>query len=598
MSEAIASTHLRTPIIAVLGHVDAGKTSFLDKIRSTNLAAKEPGLITQHIGATEIPLSTVHAIAGDLIQKFGFKLSIPGLLFIDTPGHEAFTNLRERGSSIADLAVLMVDVNKGLQEQTKEAIKILRSYKVPFVVCLSKIDMVEGYESAPGSFLANLKNQDAGTQKRLDERLYILLGELFQLGFQSERFDRVQDTTKELALIPVSSLTGEGLPETIVFLAGLAQKFLEENLKTQENSPGKGTLLEVRDEKGLGTTIDVILYDGVLRVGDSFVVAGKNGVIQAKVRALLRPNTITDIRMADKWVQIKEIHAAAGIKIAAPGLEQALAGSPFLVAGGSGEEAEQIEREVNRIKVDSDAFGTIVKTDTLGSLEALLKLLQARQIRVKRADVGEVTHRDVMEAAALRAKDPYLGVIFAFNVNVPESARKDAALSSVKLIESNIVYSLAEEYSKWVAEEKAANQKALLEKAILPCQFNVLPGFVFRNSKPAVVGVRIFEGRLKVGAEVMNQKGEIIGHVQNIQVDSDAISVANRDQEVAVSIDGGVVGRNLFEKDVLLTKITPGMEELLKKIELSEEEKSLLTRIIALQLSLSESDNTNQHSEE
>jgi translation initiation factor 5B len=575
-------TQLRTPIIAVLGHVDCGKTSFLDAIRSTNLAAKEAGFITQHIGATEIPLETVQKIAGDLIQKFGFTLSIPGLLFIDTPGHEAFTNLRERGSSIADLAVLMVDVNKGLQAQTKEAITILRDYKVPFVVCLSKIDTVEGYESVSGSFLANQTNQDEASKKRLDDKLYIIVGQLFESGFQSERFDRVHDTTKELAIIPTSAKTGEGLPETLVFLAGLAQKFLEKNLKVRGESPGKGTLLEVRDEKGLGTTIDVILYDGMLRVGDPFVVAGKNGVIQSKIRVLLRPNTIMDIRLNEKWTQVKEIHAAAGIKISAPGLEQALAGSPFLVVK-TGKEAQQIEHEVNQLKVESQTLGVVLKTDTLGSLEALLKLFESHKIPIRRADVGEITKRDIMEAAAVHSKDPFLGVIFAFNVTIVEPLRKDAQFSNVKLFESNIVYALTEDYSKWVEQEKAAQQKELLAKAILPCQFKLLPGFVFRNSKPAIVGVRILEGRLKVNAEVLNAKGESLGRVQNIQVDKDSVSEAKTNQEVAVSISNGVMGRSLFENDVLYTKITPGMTVLLKKINMSEGEKILLAKIMALQ---------------
>ncbi len=577
-----SSTKLRTPIIAVLGHVDAGKTSFLDKIRSTNLAAKEPGLITQHIGATEIPLPLVEQIAGNLVQKFGFKLSIPGLLFIDTPGHEAFTNLRERGSSIADLAVLIIDINKGLQPQTKEAITILRNYKVPFVVCLTKIDMVEGYESAPGSFLANQTNQDAATLKRMDEKLYTIVGHLFEHGFNAERFDRVRDTTKELAMIPVSSITGEGLPETLVFLAGLAQRFLESNLKMQENSPGKGTLLEVREEKGLGTTIDVILYEGVLRVGDSFVIAGKNGVISTKVRALLRPNTITDIRMNDKWVQVKEIHAAAGIKVSAPNLEQALAGSPFLVAK-TGLEAATIEKEVNQLKIDSQQIGIILKTDTLGSLEALVKLFHSHNIPIKSANVGEITKRDIMEAAAVKGKDPYLGVLFAFSTHFPDALRKDAEISGVKVFESNIVYSLTEDYAKWVESEKAQRQKEFLEKAILPCEFKVLPGFVFRNSKPAVVGVRIIEGRLKTNAEVMNDKGEIIGRVLNIQEDKETVTEVKRDQEVAVSISEAVIGRSLFEGDTLYTKITPGMQALLKKVNLSEEEQSLLEKILALQ---------------
>ncbi len=571
---------LRTPIVAVLGHVDAGKTSFLDKVRSTNVAAKEAGFITQHIGATEVPVQTIKDIAGPLVQKFGFNLNIPGLLFIDTPGHEAFTNLRERGSSIADLAVLMVDAQKGLQPQTKEAMTILRNYKVPFIVCVNKIDIIDGYDSKSGSFLANLAQQTHAVQAKLDERLYTILGELFTAGFQSERFDRVRDTTKEIAMIPICANTGEGLPETLVFLAGLAQKFLEQNLKLEANGPAKGTCLEVREEKGLGTTLDVILYDGKLSVGDVFVIAGKNGVIETKVRALLRPNVLTDIRAAEKFVNVKEVYAATGVKISAPNLDEALAGSPFLVVK-NGNEKEIIEKEVKRIKIESDSMGIILKTDTLGSLEALVKLVQSHQIKVKRADVGEVTRRDIMEAAAIRAKEPYLGVIFAFNTLVQDAARKDAQLASVPLFESNIVYSITEEYVKWVQTQEAEKNKRLLEQAMFPAKIQFLAGYAFRNSKPAVVGVRVLEGRLKNGIELMNEKGELIGRVQAIQSENESVNIAQKNDEVAVSISDAVVGRNLFENDILYTVLTPNMLLTLKKInaQLTEDEKDLLTHI-------------------
>ncbi len=585
-------TVLRTPIVAVLGHVDSGKTSFLDAVRSTHVAEKEAGFITQHIGATEVSLSTITSIAGPLVQKFGFNLTIPGLLFIDTPGHEAFTNLRERGSSIADLAVLMVDVNKGLQAQTKEAITILRSYKVPFVVCLSKIDLIEGYESKQGSFLANHAQQDERAKKRLDERLYTIVGQLFEHGFQSERFDRVQDTTKELALIPISAQTGEGLPETLVFLAGLAQKFLEQSLNVSADGPGKGTCIEVREEKGMGTTLDVILYDGVLRVGDSFVIAGKSGVIESKVRAILRPNTLTDIRVAEKFVNVKEVHAAAGIKISAPNVDEALAGSPFLVVK-TGKEKEEIEKEVKRIKIESDSMGIILKTDTLGSLEALIKLIQSHAIKLKRADVGEVTRRDVLEAAAIRGKDPYLGAIFAFNTPIQEAARKDAQLAHVPLFESNIVYTLTENYLEWKKEQEKEVNKRLTEQALFPCKVQFLPGFSFRNSKPAVMGVRILEGRLKTGIQLMKKNGEIIGRVQAIQSESESIALAEKNMEVAVSVDDAVIGRSVFENEIYYAVLTPGILLTLSKMntQLTDEEKELMQEIQTIQ---SQSSNNTQ----
>ncbi|MFH1235211.1 MAG: translation initiation factor IF-2, partial [Candidatus Diapherotrites archaeon] len=318
---------IREPIISVLGHVDHGKTTFLDKIRGTALAEREAGRITQHIGATEVPIETIKELSGSLMARFGFSLNIPGLLFIDTPGHEAFTNLRKRGGSIADLAVLIVDLTQGFQNQTIEAIEILRSYKTPFIVGATKIDRLKEWNSKEGSFLENLKNQSSGAEHELDEKVYALVTSLFKYGFESERIDRCEDFTKQVPIVPVSSISGEGIPEILMLLAGLSQKFLKKELEVSEKEEMKGTVLEVKEEKGFGATADVILYHGQIRTGNDIVLGGKNGIIKTKVRALLKPMPLEEMRdTKKKFVKVKEAIAACGVKIAAPGLDEALAG--------------------------------------------------------------------------------------------------------------------------------------------------------------------------------------------------------------------------------------------------------------------------------
>jgi len=139
---------LRQPIITVLGHVDHGKTTLLDKIRKTAIAAKEAGGITQAIGTTEIPTNVIKTLCGKLLERFKIKLIISGLLFIDTPGHEAFTTLRKRGGSIADLAILVIDINEGIMPQTIESLEILKVSRIPFIIALNKIDRIKGWTSA------------------------------------------------------------------------------------------------------------------------------------------------------------------------------------------------------------------------------------------------------------------------------------------------------------------------------------------------------------------------------------------------------------------------------------------------------------------
>jgi len=219
---------IRSPIAVVLGHVDHGKTTLLDKIRGTSVAAREPGQITQWIGASLIPAQTITRICGPLLTRFNLKIEVPGILFIDTPGHETFSNLRKRGGSAADVAVLVIDLTKGIEPQTVESLNILKARKTPFLVCCNKIDAIPGWKSSPdGSFLANTDPQRPEVLTELDNRIYTMMGTLSRYGFRADRFDRIKDFSKTIALVPASAKTGEGLPELMAMLVGLTQIFMK-----------------------------------------------------------------------------------------------------------------------------------------------------------------------------------------------------------------------------------------------------------------------------------------------------------------------------------------------------------------------------------
>ncbi|MBI5553334.1 MAG: translation initiation factor IF-2 [Candidatus Diapherotrites archaeon] len=546
---------IRQPIIVVMGHVDSGKTKFLDRIRGTSIQEKEAGGITQHIGATEVPIEAVKKMASTILEKYRFSLTLPGLLFIDTPGHEAFTNLRRRGGSIADLAVLMVDIQKGLQPQTIEALEILRSYHTPFLVTLNKIDSVHGWQTAPRSFTESMAQQDNDSLNQLDTKLYELVGQLATHGFTTERFDRVQDFTREIAIIPISAKNGEGIPEVLLFLAGLSQKFLEKNLSMEETAPGKGTVLEVKEETGFGKTVDVILYDGTLKVGDEIVLASLDGgSIKTKVRALLEPRPLDEITSPSKrFLQVTSVHAASGVKVMAPGLEHALAGSPLRVVSGGSEEKEVLE-EVERVKIHSDRIGVILKADTLGSLEAMIKLFEQAKIPVKKADIGQITRRDIMECEAVAHEDRYKGVLFGFNSHYAAGAQEEAEKKGVPIISGNVIYHLLEEYQKWAAQEKEKEKKELLEQTVYPARVSVLPGCIFRKSKPAVVGVHVQVGRLRPGIQLM-KKGNVIGTLRQIQRQNETVPEAVSGEQVAISVEKAEAGKDILEGDELFSYI-------------------------------------------
>jgi len=571
---------IRQPIITVLGHVDHGKTSLLDAIRSTNVVTKEAGAITQHIGATEVPVDIIETLAGPLIKKFGFTLTIPGLLFIDTPGHEAFTNLRKRGGGIADLAILVIDVMQGIQPQTVEAIEILRAFKVPFLIAMTKIDALNFYSSKEGSFIENLATHNERTKQLFDEKLYTLVGELYKHGFEGERFDRCA-FGKQIPIVPVSARTKEGLPELLTLIAGLSQKYLEKKLEVSADEVAKAAVLESKEEKGLGKTIDVILYQGTLHVNDEIAVLGKKGVVQTKIRALLEPKPLQEMRMTkEKFSSVKSVSAATGVKISAPNLDDVLAGST-LTGIKTGSEIEELKKEFKEAQYFSDNKGLIIKADAIGSLEALINLLKKEGYTLRKADIGTITRKDIMEAASMQCTDPLLGVILGFNVNVDADAASEAEKRNVRIFSEKVIYHLIENYKTWVDDCKKNAKANELACLVWPVEFELLRGKVFRNNKPAIVGVRINEGKLRDGWKVMNKEGKVIGEVRGMQHEGKAVKEAKKGDEIAVSIDGANVGRNLFEGDKLYCCIPVSQYCSLMKYssEFTEEEKELLNDI-------------------
>ena len=554
---------IRQPIIAVLGHVDHGKTTLLDRIRHTNVAGKEAGGITQHIGATEVPIDVVKQLAGPLIKLWKGEIKLPGLLFIDTPGHEAFTSLRARGGSLADLAVLVVDINEGFQPQTIESIEILRRNRTPFIVAANKIDRIKGWkveEDEP--FLINIKKQDQRAQQELETKLWELIGKFYEMGFQANRFDRVQNFTRELAIVPISAKYGIGVPELLVLIAGLSQKYLEEKLKIEVEGPARGTILEVREELGLGTTIDVIIYDGTLRKDDTIVVGGKDKAIVTKIRALLKPKPLDEIRDPRfRFDQVDEVVAAAGIKIAAPGLEEALAGSP-VIAARSEEEIEKAKQEIlsqiQSVVISTGKVGVIVKADTLGSLEALSKELGEKNIPIRKADVGNISKTDVMEALSVKEEEPKYGVVLGFNVKVNEDAEEVAKAKGVPIFVGNVIYKLIEDYEAWVKAEEEKKKRELLKNVTFPGVIRLYPDerYVFRRSHPAIVGIEVVEGRIRPGVTLIKQNGHKVGVIKSIKNKNEFVQEAKKGDAVAIAIEGAIVGRHIHPGETLYVDLS------------------------------------------
>ena len=530
----------------------------MDYIRGSTIAAKEAGGITQHIGATEIPNDTIENICGDFISKLAIKDLIPGLFFIDTPGHAAFTSLRKRGGALADLAVLILDVNDGFKPQTYEALNILKMYRTPFIVVANKIDRLFGWEVHEGaSFRETFSNQAKSVQQDLDNKIYEIVGELHKEGFQSERFDRVSNFASQISIIPISARTGEGVIEVLAMLLGLAQEYLTEQLEIDENAPAKGTVLEIKEETGLGVTLDAIIYDGVLRTNDEIaLMLSSEDVLVTKIKSILRPLPLEEMRDSKKkFRKLDEVVAAAGIKVAAPHLDDVVSGSPLRVLSEDTDVEQEILNEIDNITIDTEDEGILVKADTIGSLEAVVKLLREMNIPIRAADIGDVNRRDIINSSIAYDENELHGAIIAFNVNVHPNSEEDLNNSEVKLFSGDVIYQIIEEYEEWVKQKQEDKKKSFYDAIIKPAKFVSLPKLVFRQSKPAIIGIESLSGTLKQGQQLINKDGHVVGSIASMEDKGETLPDISRGQRVAMAIKDAIVGKDFEEGDELYVDI-------------------------------------------
>ncbi len=570
---------IRQPVVSVLGHVDHGKTKLLDRIRGTAVGDREAGAITQHIGATEVPIGRIYEMCGSIIGSK--KFTVPGLLFIDTPGHQAFTSLRARGGSLADLAVLVIDIREGLMPQTIESIHILRQYKTPFVIALNKVDTIEGWNStADRPFVLSEKDQQAHTKEVFEQHMYEIISQLSSNGVFADRYDRIDDFTKAVALIPISAKTGEGVPDLMLMLIGLAQRFLETRL-TKEEGPGKGTVLEVKEVKGLGQTLDMILYSGTLKTGATVAIGTRGAPLVTRIKAILKPKPLDEIRdPRDRFDNVKELHAAAGVKIAVQDATGVIAGAPIRVVKNAKDPSIQEITEETSIKIETEERGITIKADAIGSLEALAYEAKAAGIPIRKYGIGEITRRDVLESSY--GNDTH-HVILGFNVSTSKDAEAEIATHSIKVMTNNIVYALIDDYKLWLDESTRQNESDKRVEFAFPAKITILPDHIFRVNKPAVVGVRVLAGRIRVGENLIDREGKDCGTIKSVRDDDgNVLKEGVQGDEVSVAIEGVTVGRQINENDVLYVDMIESGYKEVQKVELTDDEKLALSDTVAI----------------
>ena len=584
--------NLRSPICCILGHVDTGKTKLLDKIRQTNVQEGEAGGITQQIGATFFPIEAIRAKT-KVIQKTPFDFKLPGLLIIDTPGHESFTNLRSRGSSLCNIAILVIDIMHGLEQQTIESINLLKQRKTPFIVALNKIDRIYGWKPIPnGGFQQSFAKQNQSTKNEFKDRLGRIQLSLSEQGLNSALYYENKNVKRFVSIVPTSAFSGEGIPDLLMLIVNLTQQRLSDKLMYL--SELECTVLEVKVIEGFGTTIDVILSNGILREGDRIVLSGLNGAIATNIRALLTPEPMKEMRVKGAYVHHRMVKAALGVKISAPDLEKAIAGSRLLVVGPDDDEEdikELVEEDVKGLldMSDKSGRGVFVQASTLGSLEALLEFLKNPDpknnmpaIPVAGIGIGPVYKKDVMRAATMLEKNPDMAILMCFDVKIDKEADALARELGVKIFSANIIYHLFDSFVAHQKELLDTKRERLADTIVYPCILKTVAVFNARN--PILLGVDVTEGSLRVNTPICAVKEDPVtkqrqvvslGRVTGIEQNHKVVQIAKKGgPSVAVKIEANnqiLFGRQVEETDTLYSQISRASIDVFKEQPWREE---------------------------
>jgi len=528
---------LRSPVICVLGHVNTGKTKILDKIRNTNVQNKEAGGITQQIGASKIPVN---------------DLFFSDLLFIDTPGHTSFCNLRIRGTSLCDIAILVIDIMHGLESQTIESINILRKNRTPFIIALNKVDILNQWNTV-------VDNKDLDKLIHFNTLYKNIIVQLGMQGLNAKLYYNNDNMREYVSIVPVSAITGYGIDNLLSHICSLSHERLYKQLMYSENL--KATILEIKVLSGFGTVIDVILSNGSLNENDTMIIASINGPIVTQIKSIF-------IQKDNLYESCKTIKATNACRIVAKDLDQSLVGFPIKIAHNYNEintckeELIELLKEYNNIKVSE--HGVFIHASSFGAIEALIDLLNSQNIPYAGVNIGLINKHNIIKASTMHNHNPLYAVILAFNIKIDIEIQKLANEHNVRIISADIIYHIFDKYMALYNEYKLKKQQEYKHIMVYPCKLKILPQYIFKTRGPIILGVKVEEGILKKDTVICTEhNGTIVelGKVASIQINNIDIYEAIKDKEVCIKIinigdSPKMFGRHFTETSVLMSKIT------------------------------------------
>ena len=576
---------LKSPICSFMGHVDAGKTSLMDVIRNTKVQEKEAGGITQSIGSSFVNIEDIVDITNVINGKFEVKPEIPGILIIDTPGHEAFNTLRERGSSLCDIAILVVDINDGVKPQTIESIKLLRDKRVPFVIAATKLDTIYNYKVTEEISLRKaLKQQKKETINMIETSMYDIQYELEKEGIKSVFYFKNKNPQKVYSIVPVSSRTKEGIADLLALMIYISQNWMNKKITYQEEVDA--TIMESYQDSKHGWVLDIILKNGTINVGDKFIVCGRESSRTITVRKLLvKKNKLEDV---------KSVRASDGIRVIASNCDNCYSGTKLYPIDNNEKEVLQIANEEidNYWKsFDLDQIGVCIQAKTFGELDALYQLVKKDGIPIMSVSLKKLGEKD-FDRIKIKTDNiddlEYNTLLYFGELDNFDKFDKVAKEKGIKLFNSEIVYGLIDEYKKYSKQCLEERQKKQIASgnAIYPCKLKIFKQHIYMKggTNNLLFGVKVLEGKLRIGSplyvvkkerfekdKIYNMKTEKeygLGIVTSLQKNNEDIELANQGDEVCIRLDNVnelIFSRHFDHKDTIISHLSRESIDILKK---------------------------------
>ena len=590
VSDVNINKDFKSPVVSFMGHVDAGKTSLMDCIRGTKIQQGEAGGITQSIGSSFVPIEHIRDVTKNIKGKFSVEHNIPGVLIVDTPGHSAFSSMRDRGSSLCDLAILVIDINKGIQPQTEESIKMLKEKNVPFVIAATKIDMIYGWKKTSEINLRKvLKEQEESTTQIMQSMMEDLKYEFSKLDIDAVFYFNNKTPNKTYSIVPISTQTNEGLSDLLSLLVYISQNWMSKKITYKDTLDA--TIMESILDPKLGWVLDVILSNGTLNVGDKITVTTQEGVKISSVRNILTPPQLTQDRTKVSWTNNTSIKASQGIRIIGSNLENCIAGSSiFKIENNEVETIEKAKQEFDKFwkSFEWDNKGVCLVAPTIGELDAAYNLLKLEQIPIAKGEISNFSKKVADRYFSLTEEEQLKEnkIIFYFHSKAITGKQEDEYSSLCKdlgltFLHNMVIYQLIDQYKdtkkKFLEERKKENSEK--GKAIFPCELQILKDHVYMKggNDDLLFGIKVRAGRLLKGTPIITEKKVKLGKVTSIQKNHKEISEAKLRDEVCIRIKNESnisFGRQFVSSDKLISELSRDSIDELKLNFRDEMEKS------------------------